>query len=51
MMNFLAYADGCLSNLEIAEKINAPLWELKDIIEKLRKEKVIELTETLPKSI
>lgn len=42
MMNFLAYCDGCLSNLEIAEKIDVPLWELKDTIEKLKKEGVIE---------
>ena len=28
MMNFLAYCDGKLTNLEIAEKIDAPLWEL-----------------------
>jgi aminopeptidase-like protein len=43
MMNFLAYSDGQLSYLEIAEKINIPLWDLKEIIEKLKKEEVIEL--------
>ena len=42
MINFLAYADGKLSNIEIAEKINTPLWKLKDIIERLQKEKVLE---------
>lgn len=51
MMNFLAYCDGISSNLEIAEKINVPLWELKDTIEKLKKEKVLVPAETLNKSI
>ena len=41
MMNFLAYCDGSLSNLEIAEKINVPLWKLKDIIDKLKKENIL----------
>jgi len=41
MMNFLAYCDGNSSNLEIAEKINVPLWELTGVIEKLKKESVL----------
>lgn len=41
MMNLLAYCDGSLSNLEIAEKINVPLWDLKEIIENLKKEGVL----------
>jgi len=49
MMNFLAYADGFLSNLEIAEKIGVPLWELKGTLEKLIKEGVLELSETVSK--
>lgn len=36
MMNFLAYCDGCKTNLEIAEKINVPIWTLGDTIEKLK---------------
>lgn len=36
MMNFLAYCDGISTNLEIAEKINAPLWDLQDIITNLK---------------
>lgn len=36
MMNFLAYCDGISTNLEIAEKINTPLWDLQDIITKLK---------------
>ena len=43
MMNFLAYSDGKLSSLEIAEKIGVPLWELIEIIEKLKKENVLEV--------
>lgn len=38
MMNFLAYCDGSLSNLEIARIIGAPLWELEDTINKLKAE-------------
>ena len=43
MMNFLAYCDGQLTNLEIAEKIDAPLWELAETIEKLKAENVLEI--------
>jgi aminopeptidase-like protein len=43
--NFLAYADGSLSNVEIAEKINTPLWELRKIIKRLTKENLLELIE------
>jgi len=43
MMNFLAYCDGNLSNIEIAEKIDVLLLDIKDIIEKLKKEGVLEL--------
>jgi len=45
MMNFLAYADGMLSNLDIAEIIGVPLWELKDTIEKLKTEGVLEIVD------
>ena len=45
MMNFLAYADGKLSTLEIAEKINVPLWELTETIGKLKREKILELAD------
>ena len=41
MMNLLAYTDGQLTNLEIAEKINVPLWELADIINPLLKENIL----------
>ena len=41
MMNFLAYADGKLSTLEIAEKINIPLWEISIILNTLLKEKIV----------
>lgn len=51
MMNFLAYCDGSSSNLEIAEKINIPLWELEGTIEKLKNEKVLVPVETSSKSI
>lgn len=51
MMNFLAYCDGSLSSLEIAEKINVPLWELTEIIEKLRKAGVLDLAEKSQRGI
>jgi aminopeptidase-like protein len=43
MMNFIAYCDGQLTALEIAEKIQVPLWKLREIIEDLLKAKVVEL--------
>jgi len=36
MMNFLAYCDGNYTNLEIAEKIDVPIWELKEVITNLK---------------
>lgn len=44
MMNFLAYVDGQLSNIEIAEKINVPLWSLASVIDKLKKYAASNLT-------
>ena len=41
MMNFLAYCDGSLTNLEIAEKINVPLWSLKQTILELKAENLL----------
>ncbi|MGI9400467.1 MAG: DUF4910 domain-containing protein [Rhizobiaceae bacterium] len=35
MMNLISYSDGQLDLLSIADKINAPYWELLPIIEKL----------------
>ncbi|MFT2111495.1 DUF4910 domain-containing protein [Marinomonas sp. 2405UD68-3] len=45
MMNYLAYTDGKLSNLEIADKINTPLWALQETIDKLKSEGILELSE------
>lgn len=41
MMNFLVYADGKRTTLEIAEVINVPLWELTESIEKLKREGIL----------
>lgn len=38
LKNFLAYADGRLSTLEIADIIKVPLWQLTDTIERLKHE-------------
>ena len=35
MMNLIAYSDGRLSLLEIAERIGQPMWELLPIVERL----------------
>lgn len=42
MMNFLAYCDGVSSSIEIAEKINTPLWELEDTINQLKAENILQ---------
>jgi aminopeptidase-like protein len=42
MMDLLAYCDGKHSLLEIAEIINAPIWELKDIVDKLKEKGVLD---------
>jgi aminopeptidase-like protein len=44
MMNFLAYADGYLSCISIANEINMPVWEIKEIISKLLKEGLLEVS-------
>lgn len=41
LLDFSAYADGTLTLSEIAEKIGLPMWELFDIVEKLKKEKLL----------
>ncbi len=46
MMNFLAYCDGSHSNLEIAEKINSPLWILQDTIDLLKRKKLLAVIKT-----
>ena len=38
MMNFLAYCDGKHSALQIAEIIDSPLWELAEMITKIKSE-------------
>jgi len=45
MLNLLAYSDGELSTLEIAEKINVPLWELAETIETLKREGILDTSE------
>jgi len=42
MLNLLAYADGNLTLLEIAEKIEVPVWSLYSLIEKLKAENLLE---------
>ncbi len=42
MMNLIAYADGTLSLLEIAAKIQTPMWELVPIVQKLKDENLLQ---------
>jgi aminopeptidase-like protein len=43
MMNLIAYSDGMLSLVEICQKIEAPLWKVYPILEKLVKEQLIDI--------
>lgn len=45
MMNYLAYADGTLTTIEIAEKIDVPMWELNETIDKLEFEGLLKKIE------
>lgn len=42
MMNLIAYCDGKMSLLDIAEKINVPMWDLFEITNRLAREKLLE---------
>tara|TARA_B110000971_G_C19964546_1_gene479552 strand:- start:94 stop:294 length:201 start_codon:yes stop_codon:yes gene_type:complete len=41
MMNFISFCDGRISLLEIADRLNVPIWDLYDLIEKLEKNSLI----------
>ena len=43
MMNLISWSDGNHSLLEISERINEPIWSLYQILENLKKHKVIKL--------
>jgi aminopeptidase-like protein len=45
MMNLIAYADGEMSLLEIAELINAPAWTLRNIADNLIKLSILKVEE------
>jgi aminopeptidase-like protein len=45
MMNLISFCDGNLSLLEIAEKLNVPIYELYEMIELLKINKLIEINE------
>lgn len=47
MMNLLAYCDGSSSSLEIADKINVPLYEIKETIDKLKKEGILDVVDVV----
>lgn len=48
MMNILAYSDGSLSCLEIAEKINKPLWEIRYTLETLKAHNLLQTVNVSP---
>lgn len=41
LLDFSAYADGTLTLSEVAEKIGLPMWELFEIVDRLKKEKLL----------
>ena len=43
MMNLITWSDGNSTMLEIAEKIDTPIWELQPILTNLIKHDIIEL--------
>jgi len=43
MMNLIAYCDGKNTLLDIAEKINAPIWDLYPLVSKLKAENILEI--------
>jgi len=45
MMNFLSLCDGRTSLLEIAQRLNVPIWDLYEITDKLQKHKLIQTNE------
>ena len=45
MMNFISLCDGESSLLEIAERLNVPIWDLYDIVNKLKDHNLIKATE------
>ena len=45
MMNFISLCDGRSSLLEIAERLNVPIWDLYEITEKLQKHNLIQTNE------
>jgi aminopeptidase-like protein len=45
ILNFLTYADGSISNIDIAEIIGTPLWELDILINRLIKEGLLKVIE------
>ncbi len=45
MMNLITYCDGTMDLLEIAEKINVPMWELFPMVERLKAENLLTCSE------
>ena len=41
MRNVIAYSNGKRTLLEIAQKINKPIWELYGIVQRLMEEKIL----------
>jgi aminopeptidase-like protein len=41
MRNVIAYSNGKRTLLEIAQKINKPIWELQGIVQRLMEENIL----------
>tara|TARA_B100000780_G_scaffold261631_1_gene214180 strand:- start:9135 stop:10436 length:1302 start_codon:yes stop_codon:yes gene_type:complete len=46
MMDFITWSDGSNSLLEIAQKIDVPIWDIYEILDKLVEYKLVEVTDS-----
>ena len=47
ILNFISFCDGKTSLLEIADNLNIPIWELYDVVDKLKSHKLIKVNENV----
>tara|TARA_A200000113_G_C8815903_1_gene338811 strand:+ start:760 stop:960 length:201 start_codon:yes stop_codon:yes gene_type:complete len=45
MMDFISLCDGQTSLLNIADRLNVPIWDLYDLCDNLEKHKLLEIEE------
>ncbi len=47
MLNFISFCDGKTSLLDIADNLNTPIWELYDVVDKLKSHKLIKVNDNI----